>query len=76
MILYEVRDADGELIMHAPMLTISRILGLSDELIARIERETRELDDESTLEFEGAPHASWAQIHIQRLPLTIPQVDN
>ena len=73
MILYQVSDTTGQLIMTCPMLTLQRILGLTAETIEAIEHSTAELDGIHVLEFEGAPHPEWAQISIQRLPLMIPQ---
>lgn len=69
--LYEVRDADGALIMRAPLRTLFIIFRLGETAIARIEEETKELDATCALFFPRG--GLWSNLRVQRLPLEIPE---
>ena len=76
MQLFQVKDANGNLIMNAPLETIQRVWHIDTQVAVHILRYTTKLDKEYIISF--APNGSavrmgWPPaLHIQRLPLEIP----
>jgi hypothetical protein len=77
MIIYHVTDESGEMIMNAPLDTISRAFTLTLPAVARLLHETKELMGRCTLTSNNRQRSDlfyyWRKIQVQRLPLEIPR---
>lgn len=72
MQLYQVTDHGGELIMRAPMATISKCFVLDPLILTHILKATRKLGFEYWVH-RVHPQDGWpATLRISRLPLEIP----
>lgn len=73
MQLFQVKSPSGELIMNAPLETITKVWRINSLVTAHILRHTVKLDAEYVICF-AAEHGGWPKtLHVSRLPLEIPQ---
>lgn len=74
-IKYSVYSDSGGFLMICPLAVLARVFSLTSKSVARIERDTVELDGQSivAIGYSHLEFQSWGPITVRRLPVEIPR---